>query len=86
MMLCALEPGQSAAITGLSAVGAERRRLRELGMTDGTQIECVLSRKGIDAYLIKGTVIALRRCDSSEVLVTRPAVRLCEGRSCAAWL
>ena len=65
--LCCLVPGGRAVVTGVNGRAEECRRLRGLGMTNGTQVECVLKRNGIRAFLIKGTVIALRDSDSAKV-------------------
>jgi len=46
-------------------------RLRDLGIIEGTKIRCVLKGKQGDpsAYLIRGAVIALRRCDACHIMV-----------------
>ena len=48
-----------------------RQRLLDLGFIKGTDITCVLknSSNDLSAYLIRGTVIALRKDDSSKILV-----------------
>ncbi len=84
--LCSLTPGQSAEVTGLCVTGEERRRLRELGFTDGARTECVLSRGNIDAFLIRGTVIGLRRSDSAAVLISRTDTQMFAERSCVPCL
>lgn len=66
-----LSPGQRALVTALCHEDAMRRRLRELGMIEGTELECV-GRSPLgdpSAYLIRGAVIALRREDSHRVTV-----------------
>ena len=70
--LCALVPGERAVISGIRSDAADRRRLRELGMTDGETVECVLRRGGISAYLIKGTLIALREEEGKQILAEVP--------------
>lgn len=47
-------------------------RLLDLGFEPGSSVTCVLKKSGgeISAYLIKGTVIALRREDAGLLLVT----------------
>ncbi len=67
LTLCELVPGQRAVISGIVSENEGRRRLRELGMTDGETVECVLFRGGISAYLVKGSLIALRREDAEAV-------------------
>lgn len=62
------EKGQ---IISLLATGLERRRFLDLGLVTGTLIESVQKSPAGDpiAYLIRGTVIALRNNDASKVLV-----------------
>ena len=55
-------------------VGGElslKRRLLDLGFVPGEIIECVLISPFHDpkAYLINGSVIALRKCDAKEIEV-----------------
>jgi DtxR family Mn-dependent transcriptional regulator len=59
-----LQPGQSGRVTGISSLsrGVERRRLFDLGIIPGTEIQVEMVNPGGDptAYRIRGTVIALR--------------------------
>ena len=66
-----LSPGQRAVVTELCNEDTMRRRLRELGMIEGTPVECVGQSPLGDpsAYLIRGAVIALRREDSRKITV-----------------
>lgn len=66
-----LLPGQTAAVTGLSAPGAIRRRLQDIGLIQGTVVECLGKSPLGDpaAYLIRGAVIALRDQDAAWVRV-----------------
>ncbi len=57
----------------VSAEPEEYRRLRELGLFCGAEVECVMRRRGIGAYLVRGTVIALRDTDASAVELLRDA-------------
>lgn len=85
--LSQLTVGQQAVIAGVSLQAEERRRLRELGIIDGVRAECVLRRKGIGAYLVRGTVIALRDADSTAVQINlMPAHQSCEEGGCAVCL
>lgn len=70
--LLSLVPGERAAVAGITAGDDSRRRLRELGLTDGAPVECVLRRGGISAYLINGSLIALRSGDSAAVCTEPP--------------
>ena len=51
--------------------GGMRRRLRELGFIAGTRIICLhrVSGGAAAAYLVRGTVIALRRNDAERIEV-----------------
>lgn len=59
-------------VTTLSHTGAMRRRLQEIGLTQGTVVECVGKSPLGDphAYLIRGAVIAIRDSDARRVEVT----------------
>lgn len=63
--LAQLAPGNAARVKDLHLTGSIRRRLLDLGMIEGTYVECVgLSPAGDPAaYLIRGAVIALRQAD-----------------------
>ncbi len=70
IQLGGLKAGQAATVRHLAAVGAMRRRLQDMGVIEGTRIECVgISPLGDPAaYLIRGAVVALRRQDASGIL------------------
>lgn len=67
--LCDLAPGEKAEIVSVPEGGALKRRFADLGITPGTLVECVLKAPLGDpsAYKIRGAVIAIRRCDCSEI-------------------
>ena len=69
--LSGLKEGQSARVTGLRATGGMRRRLQDLGVVEGTQIDCLQKSPSGDpvAYYIRGAIIALRAEDSDKILV-----------------
>ncbi len=48
-----------------------KRRLLDMGMIEGTTIECVLQSPLKDpiAYFVRGTLIALRKDDSKNIIV-----------------
>ena len=48
------------------------RRLQDIGLIEGTKVECIQKSPSGDpiAFLIRGAVIALRREDSSSVLMS----------------
>ena len=67
-----LHPNQSARVTNLTCEGPERRRLLDLGLTAGTQITIEMGNPLGDpiAYLIRGSVIALRRDQAQQIQIT----------------
>jgi len=67
-----LHPNQSARVTNLTCEGPERRRLLDLGLTVGTQITIEMGNPLGDpiAYLIRGSVIALRRDQAQQIQIT----------------
>lgn len=66
-----LKPGEKAVVKSLLAHGSMRRRLLDIGLVEGTRVECVgISPLGNPAaYLIRGAVIAIRSADSRDVIV-----------------
>lgn len=66
-----LRVNETGQVISLFATGLERRRFLDLGLVNGTLIESVQKSPAGDpiAYLIRGTVIALRNNDASKVLV-----------------
>ncbi len=73
--ICALSElsvGQCATVKKLDSKGAIRRRLLDIGLIEGTQVECVLKSPFGDpqAYMIRGSVIAIRSEDARAVLVS----------------
>ena len=66
-------PGECAVVTELKNEAAMRRRLRDLGLVEGSFVECVGKSPLGDpsAYLCRGAVIALRGCDAKEIRVKR---------------
>jgi DtxR family Mn-dependent transcriptional regulator len=75
--LADLAPREPAHIVGLDPAcqGFSRRRLMDLGFTEGALVRPVLQTFAGDprAYDIRGTVVALRRDQASQVLVKRLA-------------
>lgn len=69
--MATLKAGESGVISELYNKGDIRRRLMDIGFTEGTTIQCVGKSPLGDpvAYLVKGAVIALRKEDSSRILV-----------------
>lgn len=69
--LADLKRGQKAVIAKLAAYDDMRRRLQDIGLIEGTIVECLGKSPLGDptAFLIRGAVIALRSEDSGRVLV-----------------
>lgn len=69
--LSKLQEGQHAHVLTLTANEGIRRRMQDLGLIQGTKVECVQKSPFRDpiAFLIRGAVIALRSEDSSQVIV-----------------
>ncbi len=74
-----LKPGEEAVLIKISDTISTARRLAELGFLPGTKITCILSKKGgeTSAFDLRGTMIALRKEDSSQI-----AIHLLEGDNC----
>ena len=66
-----LPVGGKAKVNALIVKGSERRRMLDLGLVSGTEIEAVQKSPAGDpvAYLIRGAVIALRNEDAGKILV-----------------
>lgn len=66
-----LKPGEAAVVERLRVHGSMRRRLLDIGLVEGTRVECVGKSPMGDpsAYCIRGAVIAIRAADSRNVLV-----------------
>ena len=63
--------GESVTVKKLMMHGTMRRRLLDIGLTEGAKVECIGRSPAGDptAYLIRGAVIAIRSDDSREILV-----------------
>lgn len=63
--------GRAAKVKRLLSTGSMRRRLQDIGLIEGTRVECLQKSPAGDpiAYLIRGAVIALRSEDSSKIQV-----------------
>ena len=66
-----LQPGQKGVVAKLRTQGPMRRRLQDIGLIEGTELECTGRSPGGDpaAYLIKESLIALRDEDSREICI-----------------
>ncbi|HHU05836.1 MAG TPA: ferrous iron transport protein A [Clostridiales bacterium] len=68
-----LKRGQRARVRALSSTGGIRRRLLDIGLIEGTEVECLGKSPAGDptAYLIRGAVIALRSEDSGQIYICK---------------
>ena len=71
LYLSDLAPGQRGTVRALGATGAMRRRMLDIGLAPGTEVECLGRSPAGDpsAYLIRGAVIAIRASDGHDVLL-----------------
>ena len=67
MMLNEIKPNQNCQIIKIDT--AIKQRLLDLGLIEGSTITKVLENKGMDAYEIKGSIIALRKKDTNNIEV-----------------
>lgn len=67
-----LHEGGAAKVSQLSATGTMRKRLMDIGLIEGTKVECLHKSPAGNpiAYMIRGAVIALRNEDSDYILVS----------------
>lgn len=74
-ILCNLLPGEKAIITRIGEGCPLKRRLSDLGFVEKTPVECTLVSPLGDpkAFLIKNTVIALRKDDSKYIHIKNVA-------------
>ncbi len=68
--LCDMKKGDMALIEKIKTKGALRQRLFDLGFVERTKVKCVKTSPFGDpkAFLVRGSVIALRNEDSSGIL------------------
>lgn len=71
--LCDLKEGEKAQVVALWHPGGLRRRLLDIGLIGGTEVECLGKSPLGDpaAYLIRGAVIAIRAADAGMVEIAR---------------
>ena len=74
MPLNRLPIGKKANVSQLLSAGMTRRRMLDLGLVDGTEIEPLYRSPSGNpiAYLIRGAVIALRTDVSDDIIVSVP--------------
>lgn len=66
-----LPTGERCRVADLISTGSDRRRMLDLGIVPGTEIEAVLKSPsgGVAAYLIRGALIAIRREDAVNIII-----------------
>lgn len=69
--LSQMKPGQTARILELPSAGNIRRRLQDLGLIEGTSVQCVGKSPSGDpaAFRIRGSVIAIRDADARKIRI-----------------
>lgn len=71
MSLADMTPGTYGIVTGFDREAQMRRRLQDLGLINGTKVECISKSPMGDptAFLIRRAVIALRKEDACQVYI-----------------
>ncbi len=66
-----LKIGKIAKIIEIHNTGSIRRRLLDMGFLPGTEIQAVLASPFHDpiAYQVRNATIAIRKCDSKDIIV-----------------
>ena len=69
--LSQLHEGEHAVVQKILTTGAMRRRLLDLGLIEGTKVQCLQKSPAGDpiAFLVRGAQIALRSEDSETIIV-----------------
>lgn len=71
--LCDLSVGERGTVISVSDKNPIKRRLLDIGLIDGTRVCCTMQSPGKDmnAYLIRGAVMAIRNCDCVGIFITK---------------
>jgi len=74
LTLSKLLPGECGIVTSVGGKVDMKIRLLDLGIVPGTKIFCVIKSPLGDpvAYFVRGTLIALRCEDSSNIIISKP--------------
>ena len=64
-------PGEIAVVKSLNSSGALRRRLLDMGIVEGTRVECLGMSPGGDpkAFLVRGAELAIRGQDCRAIMI-----------------
>ncbi len=67
-----IKEGSTAYVVKIYSEGIIRRRLQDIGIVNGTTIKCIRKSPLGDpcAYLIYGTLIAIRNSDAKNIIVS----------------
>lgn len=73
MTLYDLKIGETALVIDINTDICLKQRLRDIGLIKGSEIKALHSSPSGNprAYLIKGSVIALRNCDAQKIIVLK---------------
>ena len=68
-----INPGERARVNRICSTGSMRRRLLDMGLIGGTEVECVGKSPFGDpsAFLIRGAVVAIRSEDCADIIIER---------------
>lgn len=66
-------PGEVGLVKDLNSSGALRSRLLDMGIVEGTRVECLGVSPGGDphAFLVRGSVLAIRCQDCRDIVVNK---------------
>lgn len=66
-----LNEGETAIVTDIVSEGTMKRRLQDLGLIRGTEVECIAQSafRDICVYLIRGAFIAIRNDDADDIFI-----------------
>ena len=69
--LLSLDIGKTYILSHVDLQGALRHRILDLGFTEGAEIKCLFKAPSGSplAFLIRGSVIALRKADAEKIFV-----------------
>lgn len=72
MSMTRMNIGDRGVVKAMEVKGSIRRRLQDIGLFEGCELECVLKSPGGDpiAYRISGAIIALRNEDCNAITLT----------------
>ena len=71
MQLSDMHVGDRAIVRQIDVDNSIKRRLMDMGIVKNTKIECLYESMFKDpvAYLVRGCVLAIRKCDSKKIEV-----------------